>query len=358
MKIRKLLLALFILPLTSCGINVDNKAGIIEADRGIKIKLLNSGTDANNHPYQTFTYSIYPTDAYYNSVTPSIAFADSRANGSSYLTASINSQAQECTVTCLQAFDSIATLTLTANQGGAAASVEIHYRQRRFGCTVQNATYTLSNPTETYRGTVINDPNKSFYRMVRENMTTTKSSTYTDSVADFTYSFGAVSDARGSNWITSNHVFLGGVPSNPDSAQASSSWGSQGGYAQSVMNDVMGAFTDLDLDQAGPYGDAQAIINSNGGRSTSIMACMQNLIYNWGETGGTAGQGKLYSLGNLFDSDGYLTLTFKISGTFKMVENGVSSQTWWLTCKIPDHWGLRNRSTITSMSPESGSLTF
>ena len=110
------------------------------AAENIQIKKVTSGTDNDGHEYKTYSYSISPNDAYYHEVTASISFADERVNGSSYLTCSIDNTNKTFTVTCLQAFDSVATLRLKASWGTAYADIQIDYKQKVTGVTYINQT--------------------------------------------------------------------------------------------------------------------------------------------------------------------------------------------------------------------------
>lgn len=107
------------------NVNMQTEENIV--CHGLNIKRLSSGTDGSGHPYQTFSFT---TSAVYlkTATTATITFADNRANGSNYLTASVNNANKTCTVTCLAPFNSQATLTL--RNGSATGTVTIDYKQK------------------------------------------------------------------------------------------------------------------------------------------------------------------------------------------------------------------------------------
>ena len=80
-----LILSLFAFALVGCNSHV-SEANVSE--HGIQVKSLGAGTDGDGHEYKTYAYVVVPS----NSTTPiaaSLSFADSRADGSDYLTASV-----------------------------------------------------------------------------------------------------------------------------------------------------------------------------------------------------------------------------------------------------------------------------
>lgn len=112
------------LGLVSCGatdskvVNESPVETFLEPDivsHGIKINKLATGTDANEHEYQTFSFVVVPSSSVHKDCTASISFADNRQNGSSYLTATVDNNGGTCTVTMLDYFDSVATLKLQNN---------------------------------------------------------------------------------------------------------------------------------------------------------------------------------------------------------------------------------------------------
>ena len=118
----------------SADINISSEEII---GHGINAKKLSSGLDANGHRYITFSYTISPNDAFYHAVTASITFADSRV-AASYLTAAVDSENKTVTVTCLQAFDSVATLRLSAAFGNAYCDIQIDYKVKMLDCSVNS----------------------------------------------------------------------------------------------------------------------------------------------------------------------------------------------------------------------------
>lgn len=99
----------------------------ITAVSGINVKRLSSGTDANSNPYQVFTYETVPTYTK-NACNITCAFADGRNNPTDYLTLAHDAINRTLTVTCIDAFDSQATITFTS--GNASASVTVDYKQK------------------------------------------------------------------------------------------------------------------------------------------------------------------------------------------------------------------------------------
>lgn len=136
----KLLAALIIVSASTfsiMGCNIKNNQSFSDdviASSGIQIKRLTSGTN-NGYPYQTFSFTTVNTFLK-TKTTASISFADNRTNPSAYLTTMVSETDptnKTVTVTCLQAFDSRATLTLT--NGSATGSVTIDYQQKYLGIT-------------------------------------------------------------------------------------------------------------------------------------------------------------------------------------------------------------------------------
>lgn len=104
---------------------------IIEAEIAdnslIKIKKAYSGYDGQGNPYQDFDYTIVPNHVKDSSKQLSITFADYR-NPSSYLKTAFVSGFRRFRVTCLQAFDSVATLTMSI--GSKSTNLTLHYLQK------------------------------------------------------------------------------------------------------------------------------------------------------------------------------------------------------------------------------------
>lgn len=126
--LKTFLLSLFALTLVGCGSNIHDPESNV-SEHGIQVKALGAGTDGDGHEYKTYAYVVVPS----NSTTPiaaSVSFADSRANGSDYLTASVDNSIKEFTITCIAPFDSQATVRIYATIGDAYANVTVDYRQR------------------------------------------------------------------------------------------------------------------------------------------------------------------------------------------------------------------------------------
>ena len=104
-----------------------------QVNQKIVIKKLTTGTDGSGNPYQTFSFTVANTYLK-TATTATLTFADNRNNGNNYLTVSINESDpvnRTVTVTCLAAFDSQATITLT--NGNASGSVTVDYQQKYLG---------------------------------------------------------------------------------------------------------------------------------------------------------------------------------------------------------------------------------
>lgn len=128
-------ISLISLLLVGCNSNIhDSESNVSEhgtnvSEHGIKVRSLGSGTDVDGYEYKTYAYVVVPS----NSTTPiaaSVSFADSRADGSSYLTATVDNAVKEFTITCIAPFDSQATVRIYATIGSAYADVTVDYRQR------------------------------------------------------------------------------------------------------------------------------------------------------------------------------------------------------------------------------------
>ncbi len=158
---------------------IDNDEKIVV--KNMTVKMLSSGTDANNHPYKTYSYSISPADAAYTDIDIYVTFADNRNNGSDYLTATVDSNAQTFTITCLAAFDSVATVRLQARVGGAYAEITVNYRQKLEGVggniLPQEYTVELNRSFQTYE----EDVNKivNFKELCANALTLNKTTVYT-----------------------------------------------------------------------------------------------------------------------------------------------------------------------------------
>jgi len=107
-----------------------------------------SGTDTNGYAYQEYSYTVYPEAATNLGVNASISFADDRADGASYLGATVNTTAQNFRITCYAAFDSVATVRIQATSGDAYADIVVNYRQKLATAGFDNS-YTCNVGTET-----------------------------------------------------------------------------------------------------------------------------------------------------------------------------------------------------------------
>lgn len=121
-----LILSLFAFALVGCNSNV-SEANVSE--HGIQVRSLGAGTDGDGHEYKTYAYVVVPSNST-TRIAASVSFADSRANGSDYLTASVDNSIKEFTITCIAPFDSQATVRIYATIGSAYADVTVDYRQR------------------------------------------------------------------------------------------------------------------------------------------------------------------------------------------------------------------------------------
>lgn len=118
-------------------------------EHGLKVRTVTSGTDGNGNPTQTFSYTTTPENPTLNQIDISISFADSRQNGSSYLTFTHDATNKTVTIACLQAFNSLATLHMESHfNSNVYADVSIHYNPRytdAFTDTTWNITSTTNN---------------------------------------------------------------------------------------------------------------------------------------------------------------------------------------------------------------------
>lgn len=139
-----LILSLFAFALVGCNSGV-SEANVSE--HGIQVRSLGAGTDGDGHEYKTYSYVVVPS----NSTTPiaaSVTFADSRANGSDYLTATVDNSIKEFTITCIDPFDSQATVRIYATIGSAYANVTVDYRQKLVTSTFSSG-FTVGNSSTT-----------------------------------------------------------------------------------------------------------------------------------------------------------------------------------------------------------------
>lgn len=123
------------------GLNIE-----IPETPGIEIKKAYSGYDGQGNPYQDFSYTTTPAYIKDEVVTITISFADSRANPETYLTSSSNSTAKTFRITCLQAFDSVATVRVAIGQ--ATADLTMHFVQKIINAEYSGAT-TIVYPAYT-----------------------------------------------------------------------------------------------------------------------------------------------------------------------------------------------------------------
>lgn len=139
-------ISLISLLLVGCNSNIhDSESNVSE--HGINVRSLGAGTDGDGHEYKTYAYVVVPS----NSTTPiaaSVSFADSRANGSDYLTVSVDNSIKEFTITCIAPFDSQATVRIYATIGSAYADVTVDYRQKLVSATFGSG-FTVGNSSTT-----------------------------------------------------------------------------------------------------------------------------------------------------------------------------------------------------------------
>ncbi len=151
--------------------------------KNLRIKRVTEGTK-NGHPFKTYSYTITPSDATYDQVNATISFADNRQNVSNYLLVSVDNQNKTFTVECLQAFDSVATIRLSAERGSAYASIAVHYAQRVNSMAIQPGTYSFDMWSTSVKSVLT--PGDDYYLRDTTDAVTfniIKSSVYTDSVA-------------------------------------------------------------------------------------------------------------------------------------------------------------------------------
>ena len=101
-------------------------------EHGIKLTQIKKSGNNNNNYYSTatFTYSIYPNNAQNQHVRTSLTFDDNRI-ASSYLTVTVDEANKEITINALQAFDSLARLSIISYDNSSAyATVTIHMRNK------------------------------------------------------------------------------------------------------------------------------------------------------------------------------------------------------------------------------------
>lgn len=139
-------ISLISLLLVGCNSNIhDSESNVSE--HGINVRSLGSGTDGDGHEYKTYAYVVVPS----NSTTPiaaSVSFADSRADGASYLTATVDNAIKEFTITCIAPFDSQATVRIYATIGSAYANVTVDYRQKLVSSTFDSG-FTVGTSATT-----------------------------------------------------------------------------------------------------------------------------------------------------------------------------------------------------------------
>lgn len=101
---------------------------VINDGNGIAIKKAYSGIDAQNHLYQTFTYTTTPQYIANKTMNFTFTFADNRANPGNYLTGSSTYNPNTITITVLQPFNSVATAHISI--GSASGSITLNYKQK------------------------------------------------------------------------------------------------------------------------------------------------------------------------------------------------------------------------------------
>ena len=109
----------------------------------MNVRRLSSGTDSNNHPYQILSYETVPANPYYGNITVSMT-----SNGTNKITNEINLTNKTLKITCLDAFDSVITVTLTAEVSNSYAEIAVHYKQKFLSLTGNSVTFdfrALSN---------------------------------------------------------------------------------------------------------------------------------------------------------------------------------------------------------------------
>ena len=305
---------------------------VVKAEK-IDIKKVVSGTDNQGHEYKTYSYSITPNDAYYHDVNANISFADSRVDGSSYLTASVDTTNSTFTVTCLQAFDSVATLRLSAAFGNAYCDIQIDYKQKITGTVYNDVTVTHNRSFPLYEDSVsllvdiLGD--------INTGMTYTKSSTYTvaeTAVPQLSY-FGTSA--------STNYSFA-------TCAQSLDLVGCSASSKQNFLSLCRAAFSDINMNDS---------INSTYGNNFfgKIKAIIDtNETYRW------------YAVDCLDANDGCWHFKVNLGGEYGYYDNiyGVpthfdfnNSDYYSFTIRPYTSWNL-SATGIESITPESGGITF
>lgn len=124
------------LPLVACSEQstiIDTHGNKNDTVETIAVKASSHYFDGNeNADCIRFSYSVQPANAKLQGVNLNITFADNRQNGSNYLRAVLdNVNAGYINVYCYQAFDSLATLRISAIYNPSVyADVTIHYDQK------------------------------------------------------------------------------------------------------------------------------------------------------------------------------------------------------------------------------------
>lgn len=124
------------LPLVACSEQntiIDTHENKDDAVETITVRAASHYFDGNeNADCIRFSYSVQPANARLQGVNLNITFADNRQNGSNYLRAVLdNVNAGYINVYCYQAFDSLATLRISATYNPSVyADVTIHYNQK------------------------------------------------------------------------------------------------------------------------------------------------------------------------------------------------------------------------------------
>lgn len=102
------------------------ETGDIKAS-GMAIQRLMSGTDNNNHPYQTFSYETVPVNSPYSDIDVTTTFVNG-TSCSSYITTQHDTVNKTITLTCLQPFSTVIKVHLEAHyKASVYADISVRY---------------------------------------------------------------------------------------------------------------------------------------------------------------------------------------------------------------------------------------
>lgn len=136
-KIKLLPILIMALLMGSCGNAVDKCEDNVAIENSLlHIKELTKGTNSSGYDYVTLSYSLTPVETTYRKFTISAAWKTSGESASvdTFIQYSIDSAAQTFTITKLQDFKTVITVTLTNTVfTSVKGSIDIHNKQRFLG---------------------------------------------------------------------------------------------------------------------------------------------------------------------------------------------------------------------------------